>query len=229
MNVKRFLKKQARRDRQAILNDDNGKTLRALGVDYPPSKPKKRLGAMIFGAFGTAIAVVLVICLIVLYPSSQKIKYIEANLDSRESDLAELNSEIHDFTIEIDSSLYPSPQVTRTFDRVSGDGLYYTVVLNSYDSFTSLMFVVVCNADFEYTAFEFEATPESRELSSYAIKYLFYMKQDEQFGLTALTATAEINGQQDVVYITKYSELLFEAEPAFFDSIQQIVRPATHN
>lgn len=216
-------------DQQEILKNDDGKMLRALGVDYPASGPKLHSRPFVFGALGTAVAILLVACLIIFYPFQKKIKYIEANLDSRESTLEELNSEIHDFTIKIDASFYPSPQITRTFDSISGDALYYTVVLNSYDSFTSMVLVIICNIDFQYSAFEFEAKPDIKELLSYPIKYHFNLQQDEQFALSALTATAEIDGKQDTIYVTKYLELLFESDPSFFNNIQQIVQLSTKN
>lgn len=222
MNVKRFLKKQARKDQQAILEADGGKTLRALGIDYHAPKQKNRMLPSILGIAGAAASIVIIVCIVAFYP--QKIDYIDANFESRESTLTEMSSEIHDFTFEIDESFF-SAQITRTSDNVSNDVLYYTVFLNSYDSLITMELVAVCNPKFEYTNFEFSKTPIEKSLTSYNILYDFGTKPDPQFGLDSLFGKAEIDGENDIVYVRNYKELLVQPEPVFFDLIQTIVKP----
>lgn len=224
MNVKRFLKKQARKDQQAIIEADDGKTLRALGIDYHAHKQKIRILPSILSIAGAAVSIVLIVCIIAFYPFQSKVEYIDANLESRESTLSEMNSELHDFTFEIDESIY-LPQIARTYDSVSNDLLYYTISLNSYDSLVKMELVAVCNPKFKYKDFEFSQTPSTKSLDQYNILYDFRTKTEEQFGLESLSGIAEIDGKQDIVYVRQYEELLVQPEPAFFDIIQTIVKP----
>ncbi len=226
MNVKRYLKKQARKDQQAIIEADGGDTLRSLGVDYPaPKQKKRRLMGWSLGAAGVAVSCILIVCIAIFYPTqSQQTIYWEANFESRASTLTELNTEVHDFTFEIDESIY-SIRLKRTSDSVSNDLLYYTIFLNSYDSLVKMELVAVCNPKFEYKDFEFLQAPTSKSLPLYNVLYEFETRPDPQFDLEWLSCTAEIDGKQDIVYVRKYEELLVQPDPAFFDIIQTIVKP----
>lgn len=224
MNVKRYLKKQARKDQQAIIDADDGKTLRALGIDHHARKQKNRMLPSILGIAGAAVSIVLIVCVIVFYPIQNKVEYIDANHESRESTLSEMNSELHDFTFEIDESRY-LPQIARTYDSVSNDLLYYTISLKRYDSLVKLELITVCNPNFEYKDFEFSQTPNAKSLDQYDILYDFRTKTEAQFGFELLSGIAEIDGEKDTIYIIMYEELLVQPEPAFFDIIQTIVKP----
>lgn len=225
MNVKRFLKKQARKDQQAILEADGGKTLRALGINYPesPKKTRRNTGWLI-GAASIAVSLILVVCIVTLQPTQSQTIYWDANFEDRTSSLTELNSETHDFTFEFDESMY-SIRLMRTSDSVSNDVLYYTVFLNSYDSLIKMELVAVCNAKFEYKDFSFQKTPIEKSLTSYNVLYDFKTQPDPQFGLDSLSGKAEIDGKSDIVYVIMYKELLVQPEPIFFDLIQTIVKP----
>lgn len=225
MNVKRYLEKQARKDRRAIMEADGGKTLRALGIDYPESpKKNRRLTGWLIGAASVVASLVLIVCLVIFYPAQSQTIYWEANFETRTASLTELNSEMHDFTFEIDESAY-SVRLTRTSDSVSNDLLYYTVSLDSYDSIVKMELVAVCNSKFEYKNFDFPNEPISKSLPLYNILYNFETLPKPQFGLDMLSCTAEIDGEKDIVYVKKYEELLVGPETVFFDVIQQVVQP----
>ena len=225
MNVKRYLKKQARKDQQAIIEADRGDTLRALGVDYPAPKQKKRnIMGWSLGAAGVAVSAILIVSIVMFYPTQAETIYWDMNFENRASTLSEMNSELHDFAFEVNESAY-SVRLTRTSDSVSNDLLYYTIFLNSYDSLVKMELVAVCNPKFEYKDFEFLQAPTSKSLPLYNVLYEFETRPDPQFDLEWLSCTAEIDGKQDIVYVRKYEELLVQPDPAFFDIIQTIVKP----
>ena len=226
MNVKRYLKKQAHKDQQAIIEADGGKTLRALGIDYPAPKQKnRRLMGWLLGAASVAVSAILIVCIVMFYPTQSQTIYWDMNFENRASTLSEMNSELHDFTFEVDESVY-SIRLARISDRVSNDLLYYTISLNSYDSLVTMDIVAVCNPNFEYKDFEYSKAPTLKALPLYDVLYDFQTKPDPQFGLDLLSCTAEIDGNRDIVYVKQYEELLVQPEPAFFDIIQTIVKPA---
>lgn len=226
MNVKRYLNKQARKDQQAIIEADDGKTLRALGIDYPAPKQKnRRVMGWLLGAASVAVSSILIVCIVMLYPSQQsQTIYWDMNFENRASTLSEMNSELHDFAFEVDESVY-SVRLARTSDSVSKDLLYYTISLNSYDSVVKMELVAVCNPKFEYKDFSFQNAPIQKSLALYDVLYDFETQPKQQFDLNILTGKATIDGKQDTVYVRKYEELLVQPEPAFFDIIQTIVKP----
>ena len=226
MNVKRYLKKQARKDQQAIMDADNGQTLCALGIDYPAPKQKnRRTMGWLLGAASVAVSSILIVCIVMFYPTQQsQTIYWDINFENRASTLSEMNSELHDFAFEVDESVY-SIRLARTSDSVSKDLLYYTISLNSYDSLVKMQLISVCNPKFEFQNFKFLQTPTSKSLPLYNVLYEFETRPDPQFDLEWLSCTAEIDGKQDIVYVKQYEELLVQPEPAFFDIIQTIVKP----
>lgn len=228
MNAKKYLKQQAHKDRQDILDADKGETLRALGVSYPSVSQKQRvLKRWLIGAASAVVSIILIVCVIVFYPTEHEIVYWDVNFESRISTASEMNSELHDFSFAIDENVF-SAQISRMNDSISGDVLYYKVSLNSYDAFIKMDLVVVCNSRYSYTDFSFATTPEEKFLDSYNVVYSFQTRPDLQFGLEQLTGNAEIDGKNDTLYVITYTELLVDANPAFFDIIQKIVQPVTN-
>lgn len=208
------------------MDADDGKTLRALGIDYhAPKQKNRRIMGWLLGAASVVASSILIVCIVIFYPAQQpQTIYWDANLESRESTISEMNSELHDFFIEIDESSF-SVQMTRTYDSVSNDALFYKVLLKSYNSIVTMELIAVCNSKFEYKAFEFLQTPTSKSLPFYNVLYEFETRPDPQFDLEWLSCTAEVDGKQDIVYVKQYEELLVQPEPAFFDIIQTIVKP----
>ena len=178
----------------------------------------------LLGAASVAVSCILIICVVIFYPTQSPTIYWDMNFENRASTLTEMNSELHDFTFEVDESVY-SIRLSRISDSVSNDILYYTISLNSYDSLVTMELVAVCNPKFEYKGFEFSRTPTSKSLPLYDILYVFETSPKPQFGLDLLSCTAEIDGNRDIVYVKQYEELLVQPEPAFFDIIQTIVKP----
>ena len=146
------------------------------------------------------------------------------NFENRASPLSEMNSELHDFTFEVDESVY-SIRLSRISDSVSNDLLYYTISLNSYDSLVTMDLVAVCNPKFEYKDFSFQNAPVQKSLAFYNVLYDFETQSKPQFDLNVLTGKVQIEGESDIVYVKKYEELLVQPETTFFDVIQTIVKP----
>ena len=223
MNVKRYLKKQAKQDRQAILEEDGGRTLRALGIEYPEKKNAYRR-AWIAGAASLAASLaVVLICVFTLYPfGAQAEKYLEENFVTEDSTVEKMNSELHDFSLTFDADDYQI-SITRTYDSVSNEPLYYQLSVNRFDNLLNGEFCITCNANYQYTNFTFSTATVHETLPQYSITYQLNSTIDPQYdGLETISCKAEIKGKTDVIYITKYEELILD-DHTFLDSVQTFI------
>ncbi len=226
MNVKRYLKKQAKQDRLAIMEADGGETLRALGIEPPKKKPHR--AAWIAGAASLAASLAVVLtCVFTLYPfNAQEEKYLEENFVTEDSTVEKMNAELHDFLLTFDETACQIA-ITRTYDSVSGEALYYQLTINRSDNSLYGEFYITCNEHYEYPNFTFSLTPIFETLTHYAITYQLESTIHPQYGFETITCKAEIKGTIDCVYITQYDELILDGH-TFLDSVQAIVH-ATEN
>ncbi len=220
MNVKRYLKNQAKQDRQAIMEEDNGETLRALGIEYPAKKKSYRR-AWIAGAASLAASLAVVLtCVFTLYPfGEQTEKYLEENFVTEDSTVERMNSELHDFSLTLDEDVC---EIYRTYDGVSGKALYYQLSVNRYDNSLHGEFFITCNANYQYTNFTFSLSPIFETLPQYSITYQLDSTVDPQYGFETISCMAEIKGETDIIYITQYDELILDGH-TFLDSVQSFI------
>ncbi|MDE5896387.1 MAG: hypothetical protein K2H43_01075 [Clostridia bacterium] len=230
MNTKKFLDKQAEQDRKQILDSDNGEFLQALEQKLQPQpKAKKRLPRfrVWFPALASAAAaIVLIVCLAVFYPFGGKsVEYFDQNIRYSESTVEELNRDMKQFNLQIDTAVY-SVDIIKATDSVSGDILYYTTDISSADSFVQMQIVTVCNPNYKLKTFSFNNTTTTAKLPNYSVIYETSTVPDTQFGLDFLQAKAKIQKGKEFVYVTSYSELLLEpeSEGTFLETLQSIVK-----
>lgn len=226
MNVKRYLKKQAEKDRQKILNADNGAFLRELEqmvVEKPKKRPRLRVW-LPATLSAVASAAVVVTCIVVYYPSeSEHIEYLDANLIYSDSDLDELNKDVKEFDLQIDSTIY-SYTVKKTSDLISGDVLFYATKISDTNSLVDLEIVTVCNPNYKYKDFQISDNAISAQLANYTVMYETTLKTNAEYGIDTLTAIAEIHKGDEYIYITNYSEMLLSPEGSFLEILQSIVK-----
>ena len=222
MNVKRYLKKQANQDRQAIMKEDNGKTLCALGIEYPEKKrPSRRIWIARAASLVTSLAVVLA-CVFMFCPfGAQTEKFLEENFVTEDSTVEKMNTELHDFSLTFAEDAFQI-YITRTYDSISNKVLYYQLAINKNDNAIRGDIYITCNANYHYSDFTFSKTPISEILPKYAITYQIESAIDPQYGLEKISCKAEIKGQTDHIYITKYDELIFDNH-TFLDSVQSFI------
>ena len=81
------------------MEEDNGETLRALGIEYPAKKKSYRR-AWIAGAASLAASLAVVLtCVFTLYPfGEQTEKYLEENFVTEDSTVERMNSELEPMT-----------------------------------------------------------------------------------------------------------------------------------
>lgn len=221
MNVKRYLKNQAKRDRRALLEEDDGRALRALGIEYPEKKKSHRR-AWIAGAAGLAASLsVVLVCVFTLSPFGATEKFFEENFVTEDSTIEKMNAELHDFSFTIDEDAFQIT-LTRTYDSVSNKVLYYQLEISKGDNSFRGEFHITCNAHYQYSDFNFPQPPVVENLPQYSITYQLDSTIDSQYGFENISCIAEIDGKTDHIYITKYDELILD-DHTFFDSVQTLI------
>lgn len=225
MNAKKYLREQAEKDQQKVLSADNGEFFHSLQDKMEnKSKKKNHLITWIVSTATVLTSIIVIVCVLIFYnPTETPIVYLEENFNTYDSTIEELNNDIQNFSIEIDNSIYSS-KILKTVDTISGDTLYYIVGINSLDTLINFEIVIVCNKNYQYK--DFNKTNEfiNLALPNYAISYLTTLTQDPDFGINKLSGMAEINLDNEYVYITKYSEFMLDAEGSFLKIIQQIIK-----
>lgn len=234
MNAKKYLKQQAEQDRKEILASDDGEFLRALQQQVQPKpQAKKRVPLRVWlPSLASAVAaVVLITCITVYYPfdSDQPVvpppqtEYSDDNLVGSDSTLEELTRDVKEFNLQIDPALY-TYTVTKYYDSVSGDVLYYNVIVNDFDLIYNMSLAIVCNPNYNFKEFDFGGETSDTTLTSYTVTYSTETTVNSEFGLEALLAKAQIKKGQEIVYVTDYRELLLSPEGTFLETLQSIVK-----
>lgn len=226
MNIKRYLKKQAEQDKQKILDSDNGEFLHTLQNQVEPTRSKMRspLRIWIPASLSAITCVVLAICIAVYYPfETSPIEYLDINLINEVSTIEDFNKDVKEIDLQIDSTVY-SYSVTKAWDSISGDVLYYYVTINNPDAFVQMEIVTVCNPHYTYKDLKTPHNPTIVQLPNYKVSYETSTTMHAEFGLEILHATAEIHKGKESIYITNYSELLLSPDDSFLEILQSIVQ-----
>lgn len=226
MNVKKYLREQAKKDYQEILSADDGELLRSLQARVV-EKPRKcrypsHFKAWIAGVASIMVAVIVVVCTIAFFPTDSPEIYLEENHASYVSDLGSLNQDMHEFYLTVDDSLYDI-HVNKTIDKISGDVLFYSANIVSFDTLVRADIVAVCNKHYKYN-FHTPDEPVTAELEHYRIVYQTTISADPDFGVNMLNGIGAIQKESEYIFITSYNELMLDENGSFFDIIQSIIQ-----
>lgn len=216
MNVKKYLKKQAEQDEQEILDADDNEFLDNMKAKIKAkskhSKKNRNFAKLKIGlpvAAGIAVAATAITCIAVYYPfNSGRVEYFEADIADTAATLEDLNRDVKEFDIRIDPSVY-TYDIKKKYDRVSGDVLFYTTVIDNRDLFLHMEIITVCNPNYHYKDFSLSDGAVSAALDHYTVEYLPSKTTDPEFGFEKYSAKAKIQKGKEFVYVTRYSELLF--------------------
>ena len=231
MNVKKYLKKQAEQDEQEILDADDNEFLDNMKAKIKAkskhSKKNRNFAKLKIGlpvAAGIAVAATAITCIAVYYPfNSGRVEYFEADIADTAATLEDLNRDVKEFDIRIDPSVY-TYDIKKKYDRVSGDVLFYTTVIDNRDLFLHMEIITVCNPNYHYKDFSLPHGAVRAALERYTVNYGPAGTIDPEFGFEEYSTKAKIQKGKEFVYVTQYSELLFEAEDSFFEVLQEIVK-----
>ena len=225
MRVKKYLKQQAEKDRQAIMTEGDEKFLqetmaRIDGAASPAPRSSSKLKSWLTGAMACAVVIA---CVLVFCPLGQSAAYFENNFVKSDSTLQEMDADMKKFAFDFDETLY-TVTVQKTTDSVSGDVIMYEANISSNDSLVKMSLFAVCNENYHYHEVEITNEFVSEKLAPYEICYCSYTEPQPDFGVDIYHVEAQIRKGKEYVYLTNYVETVFDGQPKFLDLVQTLIK-----
>lgn len=226
MNVKKFLKKQAKKDLQALETDEDRAFLRQLeDIAEKNARAKKRnlnwLWAIPSCALAGGVAAILLVELLPPAGSGpDEIKYIEANFKSVDSDMAAFSAAAKNLTVNLTAD--QTVTVSRTYDQASGDDLYYTLRIaeTTETVFVNLDLLVVVNERYDYDDFQITESFVTETVSDFSVNYLQDITFDTEINI--IQCKGKIEKPNFEIYVLNYKEYAFD-EGSFLSYLDRLL------
>lgn len=225
MNVKKYLNKRAKQDRETLYTEQDKvflEDLKEKADNNSKSRKRNTLKIWIPSSIGAVATILAIVCVIVFY-SHYDIEYLEGNFESVKSDITEVQADLNDFSLTIDSSIY-NCDIMKVKDQVSGDTIYYVLRIESFDTIKRMEIVAVTNQNYRYNAFKDTSNFLTYGDSSYSFIYQTEILIDEEYGFEILNGQAELHKAKEYIYIQSYSEILLDLEGSFIETIQDMIK-----
>lgn len=208
MNIKRYLKQQAKEDLKNSETEEDRAFLQRLKDSVPEQPPKKQSRRWLWAVPSVAACAVAVVLTVVLVPFPGKnggtSEYEEANFVQVDSDFSSLSSALNKLTVCLTPD--QSVEVDRTYDSVSGDDLFYTLTVDvsSASALYSLTARIVVNEKYEFDFFNVTEDFITETYASYSVAY--FQTVEPGTGLNLVKCSAKISGADYDIYVIKYEE-----------------------
>lgn len=213
MNIKKYLKKIAQEDLQNIETERDREFLASL-KSSSAEEPKKKmrnyqwLWSVPAGVALCTAAVVLPVVLVPA-PAADDVKYEEANFIRVDSDVNELLGATKD--IKINFAAEQKVNVSKTYDSVSGDDLFYSFVIESGgESYYKAETTIIVNNKYEFTDFIVDETFTTVTYSDYSVICDQYIIHDNDLGFNRVLCKGKIENSKYDIYVMNYEEYSFE-------------------
>ena len=227
MNVKKFLKKQAKKDLQALETDEDRAFLRQLeDIAEKNARAKKRnlnwLWAIPSCALAGGVAAILLVELLPPAVGPDEIKYIEANFESVDSDMAAFSAAAKNLTVNLTAD--QTVTVSRTYDQASGDDLYYTLRIaeTTETVFVNLDLLVVVNERYDYDDFQITESFVTETVSDFSVTYRQIITANSDVGLNLIQCKGKIEKPNFEIYVLNYEEYAFD-EGSFLSYLDRLL------
>lgn len=217
MKPENYLKKAAKAEQEKIL-ENGGELLASLQAQIPQKKKKRRVAVWLSVAATSLAFIIAAVCVGVFAFREEKDIYYDGNVIFAGSDLAELETSCREFTV--DSTSIKISSISKAYDSVSGDTLYFELELRESMKIYMEM-VIVCNPNYHFT-FLTQPLLLSREINNYTLSYDFQTTQSD--ALFRINSYGKIKGTRETVYITYTQISEREDNETFFAFIQNTIR-----
>lgn len=234
MKIKKYLEKVAEEDRESLIDDKDIEFLASIGVDYnkkreeDKKKPKSSYyltaPAFNYKAFlisaSCFLVVAIAVFLIVYYvlkPFEPPVGYLD-NKDKESSNLQTLNEDLDLFTLVVDESEYEL-DITRFFDKSSGESLYYSLIFTGAMKSFNIDFVV--NSQYNYDKEPYLYELKEAQISNYTLKYTEISVPVQGFPFYEISCRGEIQIGEQWIYITSYNET--NLQNTLVETLQDII------
>ena len=231
MNFKKRFEKRIEEDKKSMCTENDMAflaTLQEMVVECPDGEVvAKRIDYKkpLMIAVACFLTVVLALTLVLYFTLSPKpaddIFYLTDDLDSVESDVAELNSDLKLFYFEADESKYNVDVAKYCSDN--DDTLYYKLYISAIQelSFNAEIDIVV-KKNAIHDEINYKKEKLKSKISSYTLIYTHNITTTAIPGINAVDCKGEMKIGSQCVYILKYRELSM-GEGAFLENIQSMI------
>lgn len=223
MNTEKYLKKKAEED----LNNQRTERMETFGAELSeqsiPVKTvsrKRKIAAFSGAATFAAACCAAILCVTVINRQSGNITYNEADFITEDISLQEVNDCLELFTIE--SKEYKE-DCTLVKDSVSGDGVFYSVLLsvNNEYKYMHLELIYVINENYTYSGLDIYEL-ETAVFDEYTISYS-KIKEETDGEYTEYDYVGTVTNGDETIYIAAYEQFSVGGD-AFFDVIQSVIQ-----
>ncbi len=221
MNVKKFLREQAEKNAENLLDENDLLFLQhfesveeGAATAKPRRLSRKKLWAILSPVVTVAVAA------IIIFPSvfvkrKGNIFYQEANVREVASTIEDLRSNLKYFDIE---SKEIESTVLLNYDLVTNDKLYYT--LEGVKQLSEFKLYILINENY-HKNFDIGSGLAIQEMTDYNLNYECIEVED--IGSVTNLYRGIITVNTEIIYI-EYNQLIDLGEQAFFDDIESIIK-----
>lgn len=240
MKIKKFLKKVAEEDRESIIDEKDIEFLSSIGVDYNKKKiasqnepkasyyltagaPNYRVISICLACFIVAAITVAIILYNYFKPAlvEPPIQYFESNFIKVDSDLDELNADLKLFSLAVDENDYDL-KIKKTYDSLSGDNLYYTLVFSQSSPFIkSFKLEIVVNSLYKHKQLIYDDYSETK-IAEYTVKYTETFESMLDTPFSTVTCKGEMQIGEQCIYIVTYEEMV-RGQSTFIETLKSII------
>ena len=221
MNLKKCLQKQAEKDAEIFLDEDDELFIKELiqndsSIAEVQSKRSKK--------FWTCIAslVTVVVAAVIIFPSVF-VNRGGDNIFYKDDDIVEVTCQLEEVQqntkyFQINNSAQTLNNFTLKYDRVTNDKLFYTIeglsVLSNYK------FYIVINNKYNFK-FEMDEELNVKPLTEYSLNYVVYLS--DGIDMAGARYLGYISLNTEIIYF-EYEQVIVPDEKAFFDDIESIIK-----
>lgn len=207
MNVKRYLRKQAQEDLKALETEGDrefiAQLMETVGERHVP-KPKRNKNWL--WAIPSATAVCAAVLVGTLVPWTGEIKFEDKYFVDEVMTIETFADALNGLDIHISEN--QDVFVKKTYDTVSGQDLYYTMLVSEFmdDAYYAVHTRIIVNEKYEFEDFILDDSFTTQDCGHYSVYYKQEFTEDSQTGINSVRGTAKIDGLKYEIYITEYDE-----------------------
>lgn len=222
MNLKKRLQKEAEKDAEVLLTEEDELFIKQLAhsnvslkMVQPELKKSKKFWAVLGSVATVIIAAVIVFPSVFVNRGGNDIFYKDTDIVEVFCSLDEMQPNVKYFQIEEHDIPYT---ILLSYDSVSNDRLYYTV--NGSTLISRFKLYLIINEHYDYN-FTLNEDLMIYNLSNYNINY----DKTRINGIDGaeVNYTGYVKLQTEIIYI-EYQQLIDIGDQAFFDDIESIIK-----
>jgi len=177
--------------------------METVGERHAP-KPKRNKNWL--WAIPSATAVCAAVLVGTLVPWTGEIKFEDKNFVDEVTTIETLADALNGLNIHISEN--QDVNVKKTYDSVSGQDLYYTMLVSEFTETVDYAIEtrIIVNEKYEFEDFVLDDSFATQDRGHYSVYYKQEVTEDPQTGIKSVRGKAKIDGLKYEIYVTSYKE-----------------------